>query len=201
MSASAHIVWPSLERLSRRTSEPIRVLDIATGGGDIPIALWRRAKRSRLPIEISACDFSRRAIEVARRRAEKSGAEIEFFSRDVLAEPLPDGFDAIICSLFLHHLSDDDAASLLGRMAEASRRLVLVNDLRRSTPGLLLAYGATKLVTRSDVVRVDGPLSVRAAFTIAEAKAIACRAGLDDCDIRPRWPFRFLLSWWRHDRS
>ncbi|HEV3415557.1 MAG TPA: methyltransferase domain-containing protein, partial [Pirellulales bacterium] len=144
LSASARIVWPSLERLSRETAGPIRVLDIATGGGDIPIALWHRARRRRLPIEITACDISRRAIEFAERKAKQSGAKIEYFARDVLAEPLPEGFDAIVCSLFLHHLSDDDAASLLSRMAGASRRLVLVNDLRRSTPGLLLAYGATK---------------------------------------------------------
>jgi 2-polyprenyl-3-methyl-5-hydroxy-6-metoxy-1,4-benzoquinol methylase len=200
LSASARIVWPSLERLSRQSAGPIRVLDIATGGGDIPIALWQRAARRGLPMEISACDFSPRAIEFAKRKAEQSGAKIEFFARDVLAESLPEGFDAIVCSLFLHHLSDDDAVGLLRRMAEASRRLVLVNDLRRSTAGLLLAYGATKLVTRSDVVRVDGPLSVRAAFTVAEAKAIARCGGLVDCEIRPRWPFRFLLSWWRNDR-
>ena len=176
------------------------MLDIATGGGDIPIALWHRAQRHRLPIEIAACDFSSRAIEFARQKASRSAANVEFFQRDVLAAPLPEGFDAIICSLFLHHLVEADAVDLLRRMAAASRQVVAVNDLRRSTAGLLLAYAASKALTRSDVVRVDAPLSVRAAFTVSEAKALAARAGLSNCSVQPRWPQRFLLSWWRDHR-
>jgi 2-polyprenyl-3-methyl-5-hydroxy-6-metoxy-1,4-benzoquinol methylase len=200
LSASARILWPPLAQLSRESGQPIRVLDIATGGGDIPISLWHRAQRQRLPIEISACDISPRAIEFARQKAGGSGTTVEFFQHDVLASPLPEGFDAIICSLFLHHLAREDAVNLLRRMAAASRQLVAVNDLRRSTAGLLLAYAASKTLTRSDVVRVDAPLSVRAAFTISEAKALAARAGLANCTLKPRWPQRFLLSWWRDHR-
>lgn len=200
MSASARILWPLLARLSRESGRPVRVLDIATGGGDIPISLWHRALRRKLPIEIAACDLSSRAIEFARQKVGRLGANIEFVQSDVLAAPLPEGFDAIICSLFLHHLADEDAVDLLRRMAAASRQLVAVNDLRRSTAGLLLAYAASKALTRSDVVRVDAPLSVRAAFTISEAKALAERAGLVNCTVKPRWPQRFLLSWWRDHR-
>ncbi|HEY2147946.1 MAG TPA: methyltransferase domain-containing protein [Pirellulales bacterium] len=200
MSGSAGILWPPIERLARRSGRPIRVLDIATGGGDIPIALSRRAQRRGLPIQVAGCDVSPRAIEFARRRAERLGAQVEFFQRDVLAEPLPEGFDAIVCSLFLHHLADDDAIEILRRMAAASRHLVAANDLRRSTAGLLLAYAASKTLTGSDVVRVDAPLSVRAAFTIAEARAIAERAALGGATVKPRWPQRFLLCWWRDER-
>ena len=149
---------------------------------------------------MAGCDVSPRAIEFARRRAERAGAKVEFFERDVLAAPLPDGFDAIICSLFLHHLNDDQAVEMLRRMAAASRHLVAANDLRRSMAGLLLAYAASKTLTRSDVVRVDAPLSVRAAFTIAEARAIAERAALGGATVKPRWPQRFLLCWWRDER-
>jgi 2-polyprenyl-3-methyl-5-hydroxy-6-metoxy-1,4-benzoquinol methylase len=200
LSASARILWPPLARLSRDAGRPIRVLDIATGGGDIPIALWHRARRRRLPIEIAACDLSSRAIEFARERAIRSRANVGFFQRDVLAEPMLEGFDAIVCSLFLHHLAEADAADLLRRMGAASRQLVAVNDLRRSTAGLLLAYAASNTLTRSDVVRVDAPLSVRAAFTLDEAKDLAARAGLATCTVKPRWPQRFLLSWWRDHR-
>ncbi len=176
------------------------MLDIATGGGDIPITLWRRAQRRGLPIDVAGCDVSGRAIEFAQRRAERAGAKVEFFERDVLAAPLPEGFDVIVCSLFLHHLADDDAVEMLRRMAAASRHLVAANDLRRSTAGLLLAYAASKALTRSDVVRVDAPLSVRAAFTIAEAQSLAERAGLVGATVKLRWPQRFLLCWWRDER-
>jgi 2-polyprenyl-3-methyl-5-hydroxy-6-metoxy-1,4-benzoquinol methylase len=46
-------------------------------------------------------------------------AAIHFSVLDVLAGPLPDGFDVVICSLFLHHLAEEQAVLLLQAMAKA----------------------------------------------------------------------------------
>ena len=73
--------------------------------------------------------------------------------------------------------------------------LVVVNDLLRSRGGLLLAHLASRLFTGSDVVRVDGPRSVRAAYSLGEIRALAGRAGLESARIEPRWPCRFVLTW------
>jgi hypothetical protein len=102
-----------------------------------------------------------------------------------------------MCSLFLHHLSDGDARDLLGKMAQATTRLVLVNDLRRTQLGYALAWWGGRLITRSPIVHVDGPLSVAAAFTTAEALAMAEQSGLGGATIAHRWPQRFLLRWER----
>jgi hypothetical protein len=109
--------------------------------------------------------------------------------------PLSSGYDIITSSLFIHHLDEDQVASLLRRMAAAAQRLVLINDLRRSSLGLMLAYGATRLLTASPVVHTDGPLSVAAAFTLAEMRQLAKWAGLEDFTVARRWPFRFLLTY------
>ena len=98
---------------------------------------------------------------------------------DVVAEPLPTGFDVVLCSLFLHHMDDRRATQLLAKMRQAARRIVLVSDLVRSARGQTLAYLASRLLTTSDVVRVDAPRSVRAAFTPSELKNLARRAQLD----------------------
>jgi hypothetical protein len=193
-SGSAGILWPTLVQLARSNAEAIRILDVATGGGDLPIRLWHCAKRVGLQMEIEGMDRSASAIEHARRSAAARKADVRFFVGDALGEELPRGYDAIMCSLFLHHRSRDDAVLLLHRMGEAALRAVLVNDLRRSVVGLLLAYGGTRLLSRSRVVHVDGPLSVRAAFTVAEARSLAVDAGLKDIVIVRRWPCRFLLT-------
>ena len=57
---------------------------------------------------------------------------VGFFRLDALTEPMPAPYNIVMCSLFLHHLSDDDAVGLLGKMAGASR-MVLVNDLTKET--------------------------------------------------------------------
>jgi hypothetical protein len=122
---------------------------------------------------------------------------VDFFRCDVLHQPLPHRYDAVICSLFLHHLDEAHAVEFLRRAAAAADQAMLVNDLRRSTLGLWCAQLGSRLLTTSPVVHVDGPRSVRAAFTRAEVVALARQAGLHKVQVARRWPFRFLLSWYR----
>jgi hypothetical protein len=100
-----------------------------------------------------------------------------------------------MCTLFLHHLVQEDAEQLLRRMAKAARRCVLVDDLVRGRTGYFLAWAGARLLTSSRIVHVDGPLSVRSAFTLPEVRALAEKAGLHGARFRRHWPQRFLLSW------
>ena len=61
----------------------------------------------------------------------------------------------VFSTLFLHHLSEDDAVSFLRRMADNARRLVVVLDLERTRLGYLLAYAGVRVLTTSDVARFD----------------------------------------------
>jgi 2-polyprenyl-3-methyl-5-hydroxy-6-metoxy-1,4-benzoquinol methylase len=176
---------------------PLRVLDLATGGGDVPLRLWRRARRAGLDWHLEGWDQSPVAINHARACAGRDGADVRFEVRDVLQDELPNDFDVVLCSLFLHHLDGEQAVRLLRRMAAAARHLVLVNDLVRSLAGWTLAQVATRLLCASPVVHTDGPRSVARAFTPAEARALAEQAGLRGAVVRRRWPFRYLLSWRR----
>jgi 2-polyprenyl-3-methyl-5-hydroxy-6-metoxy-1,4-benzoquinol methylase len=195
ISGSVGIIWRPIRELARRLSRPVRVLDLATGAGDLPIGLWHRARRSGVRLEIAACDLSPQAIAHAQSAAAHGAAAVRFFQLDALHDSLPPDYDVITSSLFLHHLDDDDAVHLLRRMTDAARQMVLVNDLRRCRRGLFLAYVMPQLLCRSRVVHVDGVLSVRAAYTLDEVRELACRAELKEASVLPRWPCRFLLRW------
>ncbi len=194
-SCSANILWRPLAQLARRLGRPIRVLDAASGGGDVPIRLWRRARAVGLDIRIEGCDFSPLAIQYAQRKAKDYGADVRFFVQDVLQGPTLPDYDAVTCSLFLHHLEEDQALAYLRWAAATATHQVLVNDLIRSRIGLVLAHVAGRILTTSDVVHVDGPRSVHSAFTRKEALALAERVGLHGATVRWRWPFRYLLKW------
>ena len=196
-SGSARILWPALARLAGQGRKEIVVLDVATGAGDVPIRLWHKARRAGLTMILHGMDRSPSAVAYARRRALDRKADVRFLEGDALHGSLPAEYDAVVSSLFLHHLADDEAKDLLTRMAAAARHLLLVNDLERSARGLLLAYIGTRVLSRSPVVHVDGPCSVRAAYTRAEARALAQRAGLNGAEVSPRWPCRYLLTWRR----
>ena len=194
VSRSAALVWPVLREAARAQARPLRVLDIACGGGDVVVALLRRARREGVPLAMSGCDISDVALEVARGQAQDAGVEARFFRHDALAERPPERSDVTMTSLFLHHLSHEDGATLLRNMRQASR-WVVVNDLERSTAGYGAAWMGTRILTRSGVVHIDGPRSVRAAFTAEELRDLAEQAGLIGATIHRRWPFRLLLTW------
>jgi SAM-dependent methyltransferase len=190
--------WSALLPLARASAgAPLRVLDLACGLGDVATALASRARAAGLHLEVQGCDLSPQAVRLACQQSSARGVSVRFFRLDALRDPLPADFDVLSCSLFLHHLAEDDAVGLLRRMAQAARRMVLVNDLIRSPLGYVLAWGGCRLLTRSPVVHFDGPTSVAAAFTVGEARALADRAGLAGAVLTRHWPERFLLTWRR----
>jgi 2-polyprenyl-3-methyl-5-hydroxy-6-metoxy-1,4-benzoquinol methylase len=198
LSRSAAILWLRIARLAReQSSSPLRVLDVACGGGDIPVSLARRASRAGLVVRVDGCDVSDEAVRFAQSIAARYGVDVGFFLLNALHDPIPERYDVITCSLFLHHLDQDDAILLLQRMAAATRRIVLVNDLERTRRGYWLAWVGCRLLTRSPIVWNDGPISVAAAFTGPEARTLAERAGLHGAAVTRHWPERFLLSWSR----
>jgi hypothetical protein len=69
------------------------------------------------------------------------------------------------------------------------------SDLIRSRLGLLLAHAGTTLLARSRVARVDGPLSVKAARSVAEYYHLMDTAGLPHARIERTWPERVCVSW------
>ncbi len=194
-SQSASIFWRPLRELQRETGKTLRILDVASGGGDVLCRLARKAQRAAVPMEFCGCDKSSVAIEYARQEARCSRVNIDFFTADVLNRPLPSGFDVIICSLFLHHLTEEQATLLLKKMSDQAESMILINDLLRSRSGWLLAYVGTRFLSLSPVVHYDGPRSVEGAFNREEVRRLAERAGLMGATITKCWPQRFLLSW------
>ncbi len=201
ISRTAESVWRTIQSHTRR-GDHLRILDVASGGGDVAIRLMRRAARQGVGCEILGIDISRTALEFASHVARTTaggmaacGTRLEFRHGDVLRDPFPGPFDVVYCTLFLHHLSDEDAVVLLGKMRATAGRLLILDDLRRTRWGHTLARYGARLLTRSPVVHVDGPRSVRAAFTLREIRRLADEAGLQRARIDTRWPQRFHLTW------
>lgn len=198
-SRSHRLLWNGVVAHAREANaagRTLRVVDVATGSGDAPIAMASWARRAGLRIEWVLCDRSSYALEVAQERAKAAGIAVETAEADVVANPLPCGGDLVTCSLFLHHCDPDDATRVFAHMAAAATRTVGVTDLDRTHAGLLLAWVGGRMLSRSHIVHHDAPASVRAAFTRDEIAEIARGAGLAGALVRPAWPARWTL-WWR----
>jgi|SRR5277367_3854197 len=196
LSGAEKLIWHEICKLAKRTqAKKLRLLDVATGGGDVPIALLNHARNADLALEIDACDISEQGLNDARRLANSHNASINFFRLDVLSEEIPTGYDIVTTSLFTHHLDPSQVVHLMRGMKNASGSLVLVDDLERSLLNLILVSIATYAVTGSHVARHDGPASVKGSYTRSEMQKLSETAGLKGATVYSHFPCRFLLSW------
>lgn len=165
----------------------LTVLDVGTGGGDIPRALVRWARSEGRPVSVIALDRDHTTARIVRRDA---GAypEIMVVEGDAVDLPVRDGaVDVVISTLTLHHFDEAEAARHLAEMDRAAGRGIVVNDLARSRTARALVWLVTRLFTRNPMSRHDGPLSVLRAYVPGEVRALCERAGLGDARIE-RYP-------------
>ena len=95
--------WRRLAVKLALEKQPRRVLDVATGTGDVALLL----KKTRPAAEVIGSDFTPQMLELARAKAEKAGVEVDFVEADALALPFADGsFDAITVAFGFRNFAD-----------------------------------------------------------------------------------------------
>lgn len=115
---------------------------------------------------------------------------------DAFALPLlPESFDYVFSSLFLHHFTNDQVVQLLRSFYAVARKAVLMVDLERHIiPRYFLP--ATQPLFKWNWISVhDGIISVRAAFTRPELLRVANQAGMKRVTVNVYRPaFRLALA-------
>jgi 2-polyprenyl-3-methyl-5-hydroxy-6-metoxy-1,4-benzoquinol methylase len=202
VSFSAPSIWNALRNagaLGGSGTHPLRILDLATGGGDLPVYLGLRARKLDIPLSLMGIDRSPVALTSARTLADRHGVAVEWACLDVTCDPIPPA-DWITCSLFLHHLSDDQAVALMRSMAAAASQGIIVNDLERSPLNRRLVWLGSRLLSHSPIVHRDSDRSVCASFTLEETTLLLKAAGLHGTRPERRFPCRFQWTWTKTPR-
>lgn len=82
-----------LDEISLQQKSDLKILDIGTGSGCIPISLKKHLPKA----QISAIDISEEALKIAKINAEQNEVSVDFIQQDILsAEKLPQQFDIIV---------------------------------------------------------------------------------------------------------
>jgi ubiquinone/menaquinone biosynthesis C-methylase UbiE len=163
----------------------ISLLDVGTGGADIPIELVRRSMRHGRGLRIVALDSRPEIIALAAQRLDAARPldpagtrSIELKLGDGLALPYPDrSFDVAHASMVTHHLEPPQVLELFDEMGRVSRLGIVINDLVRSRPAWLGAVVLTRLTTGNRYTRHDAPLSVQRAYRRVDLAAMLVQAG------------------------
>lgn len=185
-----------LARFSRHwpRDRPVRILDVATGSGDLPRAIYRWSQRRGFDVRVIGIDLhDATLLEAEAQTSAAAFRQVRFLRSDALRLPFADGsFDYAVTSLFLHHLDDDTAVAALREMARVARRGIVVADLLRHRR----AYAWVTLFTlfSRPMVKHDGRVSVKQAFTKAEVMSLREQAGIGFTRYHRHFGHRFALA-------
>ena len=159
-----------------KPGDHVRIVDLATGSGDIPRLIIDYAQKIGAKVGVDALDRQSATLEIARKLS-GNYPEISYIDANILEWQPADPYDIVLCSLALHHFSDEDAVRLLRHCRELSQKFVLVSDLRRGLLATIGVYLLTALIFREPMTRYDGRVSAARAFSFAELDDLAGRAG------------------------
>lgn len=190
--------WLGGARGTRRGLDDVRpgiegeftLLDVGCGGGDLASVIEDWSHKYHLTCRTILVDFNRSACLHSSRR---SSQETIVLQADAYSLPIrPRSVDIVHCGLFLHHFTTQRAACLLQRLLTIARLALIVNDLHRhDVPYLVTRLGA-RLLSRSEMVRHDAPVSVGRGFRRIDLENMAAAAGFRWTLLRRVWPYRWL---------
>ena len=187
-------VLSAIEPHLTASSGTLEILDVGTGGGDIPLAIADRAKRLGREARVVGLDVDPVTLSIAARAAGTS-AGVRLLCGDAQRLPFGDrSFDLVIASMFLHHFDHESIVHMLGRFRRIARRAVVINDLRRHRVPWAFISIVSRLTARHPMYVHDAPLSVLRGFTPDELERAARESGAGEIVLRRRWPYRLLLT-------
>ncbi|HUQ78197.1 MAG TPA: methyltransferase domain-containing protein [Patescibacteria group bacterium] len=177
VSGGIGLSWRGLQALG----DPETILDVGTGGADIPIALLARAARDGRRLAVTATD-SRPEVLAAAQDARPAIARIAGLTLELAdgrSLPYPDRtFDVAHASLVVHHLEPDAAVAFLRELRRVARDGIVVNDLVRGRLAWIGTWLAVHTLATGRYARHDGPLSIRRAYSRTELLGLIDEAGL-----------------------
>jgi len=154
----------------------LRVVDLATGSADIPRLVAEYGRKVGARLQIDALDRQSSTLEIARKLS-AGYPEINLVEGSILGWRATEQYDLVLCTLVLHHFSEEDAVRVLRSCRDLSRKFVLASDLRR---GFLLTTGVwflTEFLFPEPMTKYDGRLSAARSFSFSEMHQMARDAG------------------------
>jgi 2-polyprenyl-3-methyl-5-hydroxy-6-metoxy-1,4-benzoquinol methylase len=155
------LAW--LERLPRGLRDPMHIVDVGSGGGDLlgQIAGW--ARRRGIAVQLTGIDLNPYAARAASESTPKE-LGIVWVTGDALVYRPEKKLDIVVSSLMAHHLEDEEIIALLRWMEASAQAGWFINDLERSERSCQMFGWVAGVVGWHRFVRHDGPVSFRRAF-------------------------------------
>ncbi len=170
----------------------IAVCEIGCGGGDNLNAIYNFCKRKNILATFTGIDINADCIAFAKKNCVIENANF-IVSDYKLADFNSQNPDIIFSSLFCHHFTDEELIDMARWMELNAKIGFFINDLHRHPLAYNFIKAATKLFSKSYLVKNDAPLSVLRGFKRSEWNGIFEKAGITGYAIEWKWAFRWLV--------
>jgi 2-polyprenyl-3-methyl-5-hydroxy-6-metoxy-1,4-benzoquinol methylase len=150
------------------------LLDLGAGGCDLGRWMARHLRRSSRRLRVTCLDKDLDTVAYARRRlGDTEAVEVKRGTAFDLATM--GRYDYVMAHNFLHHLTDGEAGTMIGLMADRCRRIFVVMDLHRSRWAYVAFYLFAAVLIRRSFGREDGRRSIRRGFRRPELEQLLSR--------------------------
>lgn len=183
-----------LAEIEREGLREFSLLDVGAGSGELLRVAARWAEESGRQAQLTGLELNARSCRAILEGSE-SFSFISAVRGDALKLPFADdAFDYSMCSLFTHHLGEEQVGRVLSEMSRVARRAIFVIDLHRHPVAYYLYTTVGRLFLHNRLIREDGALSILRSFRPEELQRLAAGAQLQDLTVKRRFPFRLILS-------
>ena len=136
-------------------------------------------------------DFNENIIAFAKEKS-RGYPNIKFQKVDVfLEESLIPNCDIAICTLFLHHFSNEQIEGLLKKLIQKVSIGVVINDLHRNKQAFNLFKLVSTLFLKTKTAKHDGLVSIARGFKKDELEKISRQIPNQKSKIQWRWAYRY----------
>jgi SAM-dependent methyltransferase len=183
---------PTLNFLARLPDQPLTILDVGFGDGDMLRAIGRWAARHRRTVKLVGIDLNPKSAASAAART-PADLPITYVTGDY-ESLVGQGWDVILSSLVAHHMTHAQLIAFLRFMEREARLGWLINDLHRH----IFSYLGFPLLARvmgwHRIVREDGQLSIARSYRPNEWPALLEEAAVPNARIFRAFPFRLCVE-------
>ncbi len=169
----------------------ITILDVGCGNGDMLRYLADYAAKKGLHFKLVGIDANEFTIGHARKLSQ-AYANISYSCADIFEDIKKEQkYDIILCTLTLHHFSDEDIEKLMHGFNSIARRGIVVNDLHRSLIAYYLFLAICFVFKLNKMSRDDGLISIKRGFKKVDLLKYSTQLSLRKYTLRWKWAFRY----------
>ncbi|MFD2117963.1 SAM-dependent methyltransferase [Paenibacillus yanchengensis] len=183
-----------VQQLWQEAGKPVRlsILDIGAGSGDINRHLLRWATANGIDIKLTLVDITEEACEEARQLF-RNEPRVEVLQCN-LYDLLPDSFDIVTSTQFVHHFSAEELPNVVGSMLRTAKTGVVINDIHRHWIAWSAVWLTAHLISTNRYIRNDAPLSVAKGFRAEDWRKLKDVLGTPEMAYCWRPLFRYVVT-------